>query len=91
MTLSTRRFGVLSSSVQLVGLALYGILLINQHISPSVKVGSQLLAISVRLVLGAAVLALIGLFVDRKKTIAIISLAATLPILLLMAGWQGIW
>jgi hypothetical protein len=91
MTLSTRRLGVLSALVQLLAIAVYGVLLIHQHTVPSDEMGNRLLAISVRMALGAAVLAFVGLFVDKQKILALVSLLATVPILLCMAGWQGIW
>jgi hypothetical protein len=91
MTLSSRRFGAVSALIQIVAIAIYLVLLMHQHNASDDSLSHHLLAISVRMILVSAVVSVIGVFVDKRKALSVISLLATLPIVLLMAGWQGIW
>ncbi len=90
MTFSSKRFGASSGSIQLAAIAVYLVLLVHQHKVSNDALGHHLLAISVKMTLVGAVMAIIGLFADEQKLLSLISLLATLPILLVMAGWQGI-
>jgi hypothetical protein len=83
--------GAISAFLQFAAIVLYLLLLWHQHVVANGQLGHHLLAISVRMVLLAAVVSLIGLLIDKNKWLAALSLLSTLPILLLMAGWQGIW
>ena len=90
MTFSSRRFGAASGFIQITGIAVYIVLLVQQHTASSDTMQHHLLAISVRMTLAGAVVAMVGLFVDKQKLFSLISLLATVPVLLAMAGWQGI-
>jgi hypothetical protein len=91
MTISARRFGGGSLLLEALSLVIYLVLLAYQRKVGNDAVEHYLLAASMRMVLLAGGIAMVGLFVDRKKGFTTICLLATLPILLVMAGWQGIW
>jgi hypothetical protein len=74
-----------------IAIVIYLVLLVHQHRVADDSLGHNLLAISVRMSLVGAIVAMLGVFEDKDKGLSVIALSASLPILVLMAGWQSIW
>ena len=92
-----KKFGMFGICLQLLSVATYCFLVAHERAIPGWTTDSvlgtadrHLLATSLYLWLLSAVCAIIGLIVDQRRSVAIITLALALPVMLLMGAIQGI-
>jgi hypothetical protein len=98
MTWQRPKLGAISIVMQLIAIVMYGILVMHENadvtwtsIKPLNAADKGLLRLSIRLVEASALVSMLGIVIDHKRLLAILSLAVIIPILTLMAGFQGIW
>jgi hypothetical protein len=97
MTWHHRKFGAAALLIQLLAIVVCCALVIHERtdlnwtidksLSPFNK---TLLSVSIHIVESSIVVAVLGLFIDNNRTLAIIALALVIPIFILMGGFQGI-
>ena len=92
-----RKFGIAALLIQVLAIAVYCALVIHERIDLYWSVdkslshaNSTLLGVSIHVVESSVVVACLGIFFDRKRTLAIIALALLIPIVIVMGGFQGI-
>jgi hypothetical protein len=91
MEWSNRKFGITGMSLEALATIIFCGLLVTEKVTSNKTVAIFLLGLSGRLLLLAGLVTLIGMFIDKKPALAVITMILTFPILILMAGLQGIW
>jgi hypothetical protein len=99
MSLRVKRIGAFSLAMEGFAIALYCVLRVRESFDPNWSRDSgplygltKYLGQASIIVLGSAVIfALIALIFDKDRILGILTLCLVVPILVLMAGFQGIW
>jgi hypothetical protein len=99
MPLITKRTGAVSLAVEGLAIALYCVLRVHEGLDPYWTRDSGPLhglnrylgQASIIVLAIAAIIALIALIFDKGRSFGILTLCLLVPILVLMAGFQGIW
>jgi hypothetical protein len=92
-------FGTLSIAIEALAVGIGCVLLIHEHLdSHWTRNGEQLTGANLTLgrtsilLLGCSILvALVAMIFDKDRLLGILTLCLVVPILALMAGFQGIW
>lgn len=99
MPLRPTRFGIFSLAVEGLAIALYCALRVREGLDPHwtrdsgilVGVNKYLGQTSIIVLASAVIIALVALIFDKDRTLGVVALCLVVPILVLMAGFQGIW
>jgi hypothetical protein len=93
------RFGALSIGIEGLASGVYCVLRIREHLDPEWTrdvvtlsgTNKYLGQASILMLAGAVVVALVAMAFDKDRLLGILALCSVVPILVLMAGFQGIW
>jgi uncharacterized membrane protein len=99
MPLRGKWFAAFALGVEGLAIAAYCVLRVREHVDPQWTRDSGPLSgtnkylgqASILLVLGGAVIALIGMIFDKDRLLGILALCLVIPIIVLMGLFQGIW